>query len=253
MIRRITTVLIFILIISQYVGEFINNDFRSAFPKNKLSKEEVVFKIDSIKKTNLNIVSFLSKSNLIYSKGINYAWDSKIISVPFHKNYLFFLIKLLNKRFSLDETTDYVYALERGFGICSQNAMAFSELLLDKYKIETYVLGLGGHVVCYYKSSLNSGFIFDPSLGIDFEININNPNLDKIKQEYQKTELPNLYEFYDRNNNVLPDKPGSEGHRPKLYILEKLKYFYKYIIPLMLLVVLNKNFIRKSFLNLLRS
>ena len=56
------------------------------------------------------------------------------------------------------QSSDYKFALKRGIGICSQDAISFANLINKRYNIDYNIIGLDGHVLLQAK--INNKFDF---------------------------------------------------------------------------------------------
>ena len=94
------------------------------------------------------------------------------------------------------ETWDTEEALQRGVGLCSQQAMALHGLL-KMFGIESRVMGLSGHVICIVHIN-EKWIVADPDYGVVLPIDIS-----KLEQD------PSLaYPYYGKDMPVF-DKAGN--------------------------------------------
>jgi len=253
--KKVIIILLVTTLISQIVGEFLSFDYRDRFSnKNILSYDETLKKIDSLYYLNGFDSKFLLNSVDVFSKGVEHLdhekyQESKLSIIPFYKNYILWSLGYIDKVFLKKrifypfETTNYKLSLGRGYGICSQNSLGYSDLLYKKYDINLKVVGLNGHVVTYFKNDTLE-FFLDPSLGIGFQTDY--PNIenqyDEINELISKTKFSELYQnsgqLYNIEDNIIPSKHGPEGYKPKTYVFEKILFYLKYIsliVPILFL------------------
>lgn len=253
--KKILITLLITTLISQIVGEFLSFDYRDKFSNKKiLSYDETLKKIDSLYNLNGLDSKFLLNSVHVFSRGVEHLdfvkyQESKLSIIPFYKNYILWSlghidrIFLKTRMFYPFETTNYKLSLGRGYGICSQNSLGYSDLLYKKYDIGLKVVGLSGHVVTYFKDDTLE-FFLDPSLGIGFQTDY--PNIesqyDEINELISKTKFSKMYQnsgqLYNIEDNIIPSKNGPEGYKPKTYVFEKTLFYLKYvslIVPILFL------------------
>ena len=239
---------IFLLGITVY-GIFNPNDYRKLFSKKTLSYRQTLQCIDNAFKKYGKTVFFLKEAVECYNKGIVYIWPSKYTKISFKDNYilnilsyfdnLFYKIKLTKNPhlFSEFQSCKYERALGRGFGICSQNALGLADLLYKKYKIETHIIELHGHVVLEAVIK-EKKYILDPSVGLFIPYNLNyiEKHLNYIFNLYKNTNHPELAKTYQPPNEISPII-GSYEQTPRLSKLECWSDVLKWIIPIFLFIL----------------
>jgi hypothetical protein len=210
---------------------------------------------------------FLAFASKAYSNAIVYSWYRSKTRVAISDNWLLWALAWVDKPlnwlgatdidnlFSSYETTVWQRALARGFGICSQNALGFADLLGSRYHIEASIIQLNGHVIVEANNTL-----LDPSVGIAIPMNLEeaqrledsqmkiskiyrdafSPEL--VFEEYDAAQNPiariqvaGLGRFYDSNGNY---RVGTvKDYRRMLYQFERISDLMKYLIPLMVIAL----------------
>jgi hypothetical protein len=119
--------------------------------------------------------AFLEASVQVYAAETDYYWPRNRAQVHVADNWILYLMGYMDpllvsmgltdvdKLFSAYQSTRYERVLRRGFGICSQHAIGYADLLETRYGIDTSIIGLEGHVVVEA-----NGYLLDPSVGITF-------------------------------------------------------------------------------------
>lgn len=210
---------------------------------------------------------FLTQATHNYAGGIVYKWPKNKAKISIYDNWILYFLgfsdPLLNMigftnvdtLFRAYESTRYERALARGFGICSQNAMGLASMLRERYSILADVILLSGHVVVEAE-----GFLLDPSVGLALPISLNKAEMDEeesgaVSRVYEaafgpedvtrgydldgkleeETRFSVLGRFYDADGNHRVN--GPRGYRPKLYWLERISDWFKWIIPAFMVLI----------------
>lgn len=205
------------------------------------------------RKTGESDEEYVVRINNVINKGIAHYWlDEGIgkynLRVPVWENYLLYLASFLKPGiYRKYEYADYRKAMERGVGLCSQQAIIVVGILNDS-GIDAEMLGLDGHVVLRAKVSRHTWYVADPDYGVIIPHDISeieaNPEL--VRPYYRGIEA----QFRGADNSVSPDwavevygksgntvfKNGVIGyvHWKKFYP-ECLSYIAIWIIPLMMI------------------
>ena len=129
-----------------------------------LSRKEV--KNGIIRKANESDKEYVYRINKIINKGTAHYWKNEGIKkynlrVPIWENYLLHF-NYFNKKY---EYSNYKKAIERGVGLCSQQAIIVTGILNDN-GINAQIIGLSGHVVLRTEVENNIWYIVDPDYGI---------------------------------------------------------------------------------------
>ena len=238
-----------------------NNEIKRRIINKVVKNENPIFLI-----SYKNSLKYIDKSYKQFGKSyefINFAakvWHNSIVysnepkelkPIKFTQNWFFFIItnfeylkykigfKNYYKQFNELQTNNYKIALRRTFGICSQSALAFSDLLKKKYNINSYVVGLGGHVILEIEINKKK-FISDPSMGISYNFNINdvykNQKLyEKIIEDYKIRNFESAGIAYNQKGNRKTKLPGAKIFNPNPY--ETISEYLKWSLPLILILM----------------
>lgn len=226
----------------------IYNEKRVGFQDDITLTEEQVY--DILAKPYSTDEEFIRRVNDTVNKGIAHYWSDEGIEkynlrVPIYENYMLFARSFISptyyKRY---EFSNYKKALERGVGLCSQQAVIVSGIL-SEHRIKTEIVGLSGHVVLMAQvdSETNTWWVLDPDYGVVIEHDIwtiqENPEIIRsyyYEKGYDSRRVNRLVEIYDSNGNVYVEEIkawiGSER-----YDFEYLSYIGIWILPLLLLLL----------------
>ena len=229
-------------------------------PSERGSVSWVLETMDYAYKQHGDTHHFLERVTALYANSIDYEWPQNRARVAFTDNWILYtlayadpLMRYLDltksdNLFRAYETTDYRRAMERGFGICSQNAMGFASLLKLRYGIQADIIGLGGHVVVEAK-----GRILDASVGLALPYGL--AEAEKLETEnggvsalYKAAFGLDVYREFDMKGDLIKQSLLSElgryydsfdnfraagvlEYRPKIYFLELASEWLKWIIP----------------------
>jgi hypothetical protein len=208
------------------------------------SYHDALAAMDDAFETNRRTFVFVERATRIYANAIDYSWPTAEARVPFRDNWILhvlgyadaLLVRLsisqVPNLFAEFQSLDYTRGFRRGFGICSQNAIALVDLLGRRYDVDARVLGLDGHVVV--EASLPEGrSLHDPSLGVSFAFDASNApeRITEIEPAYAALGYVELAETYDASGNVL-EPYGASGYQPKVYLLERIADWLKWLLPL---------------------
>jgi hypothetical protein len=199
-----------------------------------------------INKTVNNRKKYITNLNEAVHKGIAHYWrDAGInkynLRIPFWENYLLFIASYLDPEEYLKyEFYDYSRAIERGVGLCSQQAIIVSEILLEK-GIPSFIIGLSGHVVlrAQVDADRDEWWVLDPDYGVviprDIDIIEKNPKIIRsfyAQAGYKPKTIASLGKIYEKTEGyVVRSEPGAKGYRIKRYRAEHILYFLKWLIP----------------------
>ena len=141
----------------------------------------------------------------IYADSIHYSWPTEWAQVPLTDNWiLHFLgytdaafvwlgLSQVENLFSEFQSLNYERGFRRGYGICSQNAIAFVDLVERRYGMQGAVVALGGHVVAEVETPAG-GVLADPSLGIFLPMG---------SDDLGETVPPSVYQAYAATNTEI--------------------------------------------------
>lgn len=143
---------------------------------------------------NLSIKEYVEVANRAVNQGIAHYWNDAGIkvynlTVPFWENYLLYLKSFIYPNtYKKYEFCNFKKAVERGVGLCSQQATVLMDILNEK-KIESYLVHLHGHIVvtALVNKNENEWWILDPDFGIVFENDLKflENNLDIVESKYK--------------------------------------------------------------------
>jgi hypothetical protein len=248
------------LLIINIAGMFISLRNESIYKERagiKLSEEELY---QWINKPDTKRKEYIADLNSAVHKGIAHYWrDAGItkynLRIPFYENYLLYIASYLDPEEYLKyEFYDYRRAIERGVGLCSQQAIIVSEILLEK-GIPSFIIGLSGHVVLRAQVDANRDewWILDPDYGVviphDIEIIEKNPKIIRsfyAQAGYELKTIDSLGKIYEKiEGYVVRSEQGAKGYRINRYRAEHIFYFLKWIIPCIFIITSMLLFIRR--------
>ena len=240
----------FCLFIVNIAGLFISLRNESIYKERagiNLTEKELYQRIN---KTVTDKKEYITNLNKAVHKGIAHYWRDEGINkynlrIPFYENYLLFIASYLDPEEYLKyEFYDYRRAIERGVGLCSQQAIIVSEILLEK-SIPSFIIGLSGHVVLRAQVDANRDqwWVLDPDYGVvipyDIDIIENNPKIIRpfyTQAGYKLKTIALLEKIYEKKGNVVRTEQGAKGYRIKRFRAERIFYFLKWIIPCILII-----------------
>jgi len=242
---------VFLLGLNLY-GLAVPYDYRENFDKSLLPYNDALKQMDDAYVEFGPSVEFFKKSVKIYKNSINYVWPEDIAQVPLRDNYIlhlasffdgiFYDLKLVGTTdtFKMFESVKYERGFQRGFGICSQNALGLTDILNRRYGIKAHMIGLDGHVVMSAISAQEQKeYLMDPSVGLFLPFNLAyaEENLNEVSQYYQQTSHKSLFETYNAAGNIRFAEEGTAVFRPKAALFEKAADILIWIIPFGLLLI----------------
>jgi hypothetical protein len=239
------------LLIINIAGLFISLRNESIYQERagiNLTEEELY---KWIHKPDTNRKEYITDLNRAVHKGIAHYWrDAGInkynLRIPFYENYLLFIASYLDPEEYLKyEFYDYRRAIERGVGLCSQQAIIVSEILLEK-RIPSFIIGLSGHVVlrAQVDAVRDEWWVLDPDYGVviphDIDIIEKNPKIIRsfyAQAGYKPKTIDSLGKIYKKKEGyVVRDEQGARGYRIKRYRAEHILYFLKWLTPCIFVV-----------------
>jgi hypothetical protein len=172
-----------------------------------LSVDETYDKI--ARKKDESDKDYIFRLNKVIYNGLAFYWDDEGIEkyhlrIPFWENWLLYLASFIRPDiYRKYEYANYMKAIERGVGLCSQHALIMTGILEDE-GIPAKIIGMGGHVVLSAKVHDNSWYVIDPDFGVIIPYDISeiekNPQLTRPYYEnVLKTEVQ------DRIKNIVPE------------------------------------------------
>lgn len=179
------------------------------------------------------------------------------IKIPISENYILYTLGVIYpERFGMYEFVNWRKGIERGVGLCSQQAIVETEIL-NENGIEASVVGLDGHVVVTAKIENDRWIMADPDYGVIIPFDLkeieSNTNIIKpyyysgfesyyvnyeslgSKMEFDKNIgllIEKIRQFYGPEGNVINNDYFSHSHNNAK--IEKLAYLWIWLIPLIL-------------------
>ena len=207
---------------------------------SKFTEKELYYAINNTEGTRRTVVRQL---NEIVNKGISHYWDTtdeiKLnLNVPVWENYILYALSFTgDTRFVNYEFANYKKAIERGLGLCSQQSIILSELLLRR-NIPAKIIGLDGHVIVSAEVDENMWWILDPNKGVVIPHSINevekNPEIIKVYYKNAGYEnLQTMISHYGVEGNVHANEYGVIGFTKRKYVIEYVFYIFKWLLPIL--------------------
>jgi hypothetical protein len=213
-------------------------DYRGRFAEPLLSYDEAIARIDDAYAADGATARFVAAATGIYDAATAYDWPPGLARVSVRDNWILaamaaadpvlYLVGLKNDGllFGQFESFRYRRALGRGFGVCSQNALGFADLLQRRYGIAVRMVGLDGHVVTQVE--LPEGpMIADPSLGVTLPFGLAQAeaNLPQVEARYAGSDDAAIWKVYDIKGNVLAPRTGSGSYAQPFWKLDLVAAF----------------------------
>ena len=186
-----------------------------------LEYKDAIKRFDKLYSIHGESLEFLTKATKVYFMAktpVEYSWKEKYTKIKFHENWVLFFVRKFEE-YQIDnggeskfggayifyQSSDYKFALKRGIGICSQDAVGFANLIKRRYNIDYNIVGLGGHVLMQAKIN-NKFYLSDPNMGLTFNFNIDEyydsyKNRLIIKEAYTGIGRPDLINSFDKSGN----------------------------------------------------
>jgi hypothetical protein len=156
----------------------------------------------------------------------------------FHNWILWLLGVVVPSRFRFLEFRNARYALERGFGLCSQAALALADLL-SRARIPVAIAQLEGHVVVTAETAPGRWIVLDPDYGITIPMPLERIQGDAAAVvseayggRYGSSVIERVAGAYGKAHRILPWGTARERARSRL---ERLVFLLKWMIPLLLI------------------
>jgi hypothetical protein len=248
-IRVPLAVIAIILIINNFAGVFINlrnpaiyTDPNNEFP-NDITLTEAQF-YQALNKVSGNRVQILTQINALVNQGIAHNWHDYDIEkyhlrVPFYENFILWGSSFIYPAlFAKYQFVDYHRAVERGVGLCSQEAFVLTGILRES-GIKADIVGLDGHVVV-------TAPVDDAQNDIS-QIEAN-PELVRpyyVAVGYTTKKIDTLVGYYGGSGNKVTD--GIIGYSRFRYYYEYFSYVMIWVIPLILLMPLGVSTAQRLF------
>jgi hypothetical protein len=214
-------------------------DARDRFAEPLLSYDEALARLDAAHAAHGDSAAFVAEAVAIYDGATAYDWPPGLARVAVTDNWILaalaFADPLLHQAglkadgplFGQFESFAYERALGRGFGICSQNALGFADLLQRRYGVAVRMVGLDGHVVTQVELP-DGPVIADPSLGVTLPFGLKQAedNLARVGALYAGSADADIWRHFDAPGNVLAADYGSASYALpswKLDLVERLE------------------------------
>ena len=216
--------------------------------KEILSYKKAINKLDELYKIHGETLKFLNEATKIYfiSKvPVEYSWKEKYTKIKFQENWILYFFRKFEENqisngreskyrgaYIFYQSSDYKFALKRGIGICSQDAISFANLINKRYNIDYNIIGLDGHVLLQAKIN-NKFYLSDPNMGLTFNFSIdeyynNYKNQLIIKDTYTAIGRPELARHFNKEGNRKFNYTGPQVRR-NTYNPDTLTFFSNYI------------------------
>jgi hypothetical protein len=163
------------------------------------------------------------------------------LTIPAYENYILWGMQFFNPlMFEKYQLLNWRKTIQRGVAICSQAAIALSEILNEK-GIESQIVKLNGHVVARARIGTNRYFIVDPDFGITLPYDLDEiqNNVELIRPYYQEkvcdeSDMKNLTDVYNPDGNKIVKNAAvyMEGYGT----FGEISYWLIWIIPLFLIL-----------------
>ena len=228
-------------------NELIYQEKNTTFANDIILTEKEFY--DRVNKPVIDKKLYITNLNQAVNQGIAKYWRNAGINkynlrIPFYENYLLFIASYLNPEEYLKyEFVDYRKAIERGVGLCSQQAIIVSEILLEK-SIPSFIVGLSDHVVlrAQVDKSRDEWWVLDPDYGVvipyDIDIIENNTKIIRpfyAQAGYKQKKINRLENIYEKEGNAVMSEQGAKGYQIKRFSNEPIFYFLKWLIPCILM------------------
>jgi hypothetical protein len=244
----------FFLFIINTIGLFISLRNDSIYQEKNITFANDIILTEKefynrINKAIIDRKEYITNLNEAVNQGIAKYWrnagiDKYNLRIPFFENYLLFIASYLTPEEYLKyEFVDYRKAVERGVGLCSQQAIIVSEILLEK-NIPSFIVGLSGHVVlrAQVDKSHDEWWVLDPDYGVvipyDIDIIENNTKIIRpfyAQAGYDQKRINGLENIYEKEGNAIMSEQGARGYQIKKFSNEPIFYFLKWLIPCILM------------------
>jgi hypothetical protein len=135
---------------------------------------------------------------------------------------------------------NYERSLKRGIGLCGDASMTLSQLL-GKENIDNKILTFPGHVVVYASFNDGSEYILDPDFGVVVpflrsELLSNNIEIAELYRDagYTQGDVQFFTKMYTKS---FKEWDGVQHFITKKYYFEKVSYWLKWPLPIVILLV----------------
>ena len=213
----------------------------------ELSEKEFHQELDKIfDNTAISDSAKVSQTTVLVEDGLLHYWSDEKrkeynLTIPVYENYILYALSYYDHRmFAKYQFLNWKKTIERGVAICSQHAIAESEILNER-GIESNIVKLNGHVVVRAKVGENKYFILDPDFGVTlpFDIDVIEKNTKIIEPYYEGnvcdvSDMENLTKVYDADGNKIVK--NAITYMVGYGNFEIISYWLIWIIPALLML-----------------
>jgi len=217
-----------------------------------LEYKNAIKRFDKLYSIHGESLEFLKEATKVYFMAkvpVEYGWKEKYTKIKFQENWVLYFVRKFEEyqinngekgkfggAYISYQSSDYKFALKRGIGICSQDAVGFANLIKRRYNIDYNIIGLDGHVLMQAKIN-NKFYLSDPNMGLAFSFNIdeyynNYKNQLIIKNAYTAIGRQDLAEHFNKQGNRKFKYTGPKAIE-NTYNPDTITFFSNYIKWLM--------------------
>ena len=217
-----------------------------------LEYKDAIKRFDKLYSIHGESLEFLKEATKVYFMAkvpVEYGWKEKYTKIKFQENWVLYFVRKFEEyqinnggkskfggAYIFYQSSDYKFALKRGIGICSQDAVSFANLIKRRYNIDYNIIGLDGHVLMQAKIN-NKFYLSDPNMGLAFSFNIdeyynNYKNQLIIKNAYTAIGRQDLAEHFNKQGNRKFKYTGPKAIE-NTYNPDTITFFSNYIKWLM--------------------
>jgi len=204
-----------------------------------LTEEEFYKEFEKI--SDSSVKEYVYEANRIVSQGIAHYWTDDAIKkynlrIPIWENYIMYVKSFFYAGYTKYEFCSSKKAIERGVGLCSQQALILTDIL-NKRGIETNLVRLNGHVVVtsLVDDKKDEWWVLDPDFGVVLKKDLHSLESGPVLLEsvYKNAGVVSIYTT-DEDNNIV--EGGVSGYFVKGYCEnERYHYVLIWIIPIVLM------------------
>lgn len=225
---------------------------------NSLYKETATYFVDDLRLTEsdfyeqlaqldpTNRPDYVTKLSKLVSESVLHYWRPEHsaeynIRLPWSENFVLRALSYVDpKFFAMYEFQDHRRALARGVGLCSQHAIITSGFLAEQ-GIPAKLIELQGHVILTAEVDEGQWWLVDPDYGVVVPFSLaeaeEHPKDAAAVYEaagFSDYDVDKVEDFYKTADNVVYDG-GADTYQPKLWLIEMVSYWMKWLIPLMIM------------------
>lgn len=182
------------------------------------------------------------QATMIVHRAMSGQWPPEPARVPARQNWILWLAGFFDQAavscgltnvddlFSVYQMTDHDRALQRGFGICSQQALVLAGFLDELHGYKSEVAVLSGHAVLQVTLPGGSLMLADPHKGVVLPFGLKHAETRPGDVEALYPPGSDIPRLYGPAGNQLAPAPA-RAYNPKLYLLEKTSYLLIWLVP----------------------